>query len=200
MEYRNPTPVAVCLIPVRLPLHREIALMCIVRNNEPAKGLLAFPGGYVEEGETAQAAAARELLEETGMRTTADQWKLTDSKTNAKNRILLFCQFHRTLSCAEYKDLVKLEAHDPAEVAGFALLTEDKVVPPMEPGERKDYVGFPLHVEAARQFFSRKRQAQERARNAARAVLERLADRGDIDEQTQDEMLSEVAQLVLLHN
>src|SRR5690606_32027626 len=107
---------------------------------------------------------------------------------------------HRTLSHVEYTDLVQAGAHNPAEVAGFALMTEDMVVPPAEPGERKDFLGFPLHVAAARDFFRRNRMAQERARNAARAVLERLADRGDIDEQTQAEMLAEVAQLVHLHN
>jgi len=194
MDYKNPTPVAVCLIPVQV--HREIVLLCIIRNNEPAKGLLAFPGGYVEEGETAQAAAARELLEETGMRTTVDQWTLVDSKTNAKNRMLLFCLFHRALSLSEYQALVTSFGHNPAEVAGFSLLSEYHLVPPPEPGDRKDFLGFPLHVEAARDFFNRRRQALERARNAACAVLERLADRGDIDEQTQAEMQSEVAQLL----
>lgn len=197
MEYKNPTPVAVCLIPVLA--HREVALLSIVRNNEPSKGFLAFPGGYVEEGETAQAAAARELLEETGMLTRADQWTLVDSKTNAKNRMLLFCLFHRVLSYAEYQGLVNAQAHDLTEVAGFGLVSEDKMIPPLEPGDRKDFLGFPLHVEAAREFFHRQRLSQERARNAARVVLERLADRGDIDEQTQAEMLSEVAQLVNNH-
>ena len=37
------------------------------RRKEPDSGLWGFPGGHVELGETALAAAARELLEETGI-------------------------------------------------------------------------------------------------------------------------------------
>ena len=37
------------------------------RMKEPDAGLWGFPGGHVELGETALAAAARELLEETGV-------------------------------------------------------------------------------------------------------------------------------------
>lgn len=37
------------------------------RRNPPDAGLWGFPGGHVEAGETALAAAARELFEETGV-------------------------------------------------------------------------------------------------------------------------------------
>lgn len=37
------------------------------RGNQPDAGLWGFPGGHVEPGETALAAAAREVLEETGI-------------------------------------------------------------------------------------------------------------------------------------
>lgn len=37
------------------------------RRNPPDAGLWGFPGGHVEPGETALAAAARELVEETGV-------------------------------------------------------------------------------------------------------------------------------------
>lgn len=45
----------------------EPCLLLIQRRNPPDAGLWGFPGGHVEPGETALAAAARELLEETGV-------------------------------------------------------------------------------------------------------------------------------------
>ena len=42
-------------------------MLLVRRRNEPDAGLWGFPGGHVELGETAMAAAARELHEETGV-------------------------------------------------------------------------------------------------------------------------------------
>lgn len=42
-------------------------VLMVQRRNPPDAGLWGFPGGHVEPGETALAAAARELAEETGV-------------------------------------------------------------------------------------------------------------------------------------
>lgn len=42
-------------------------ILLIERGHEPAKGQWAVPGGKIEHGERLRAAAAREVLEETGL-------------------------------------------------------------------------------------------------------------------------------------
>jgi 8-oxo-dGTP diphosphatase len=46
----------------------EGSLLLIQRKNEPFKGKYALPGGFVEYGETTEAAARRELHEETRLK------------------------------------------------------------------------------------------------------------------------------------
>ena len=61
ITYRNPLPVAVTLVPV------DAGLLVVRRGIEPARGKLALPGGYINYGESWQAASAREVHEETGL-------------------------------------------------------------------------------------------------------------------------------------
>lgn len=46
---------------------RDGKVLLVKRGRSPSKGLYAFPGGRVEQGETLEEAARRELLEETGV-------------------------------------------------------------------------------------------------------------------------------------
>lgn len=58
MSFLNPLPVVVVLLPV------DDGLLQIRRGIEPGKDLWAFPGGFINLGETWQEAGAREVLEE----------------------------------------------------------------------------------------------------------------------------------------
>lgn len=48
-------------------VRRQNRFLLVERAFAPSKGMFAFPGGRVQPGETAEQAARRELLEETGL-------------------------------------------------------------------------------------------------------------------------------------
>ncbi|MBN9551994.1 MAG: NUDIX domain-containing protein [Alphaproteobacteria bacterium] len=55
---------------VSVAVVRGGTVLLVKRGRAPSQGLYAYPGGKVEPGETLAAAAARELLEETGLEAT----------------------------------------------------------------------------------------------------------------------------------
>lgn len=60
--YFNP-----CAAVAAIVLDARNRVLLVRRAHEPAQGKLAFPGGYVDDGETGEAALRRELEEETGL-------------------------------------------------------------------------------------------------------------------------------------
>ena len=61
--YGNPLPVAVCVVK-----NREGKILVAKRNFKPGVNKWAFPGGFIESGETPEIACLRELEEETGLK------------------------------------------------------------------------------------------------------------------------------------
>ena len=61
IQYRNPTVVGAVIV------ERDGAVLLLRRAHPPRAATWVFPGGFVELGETVEAAAARECREETGV-------------------------------------------------------------------------------------------------------------------------------------
>lgn len=131
--YLNPLPVAVILVPV------EGGLMLVKRGVVPAIGKLALPGGYVGMGETWQEAGAREVREETGL--TLDHAKIEDFRVLSApdNTILIF-------GLAPLHAAVELPPFAPTNETSERVL----IHAPQE-------LAFPLHEQAVREFFDKRR-------------------------------------------
>jgi ADP-ribose pyrophosphatase YjhB (NUDIX family) len=80
-------------IGVRPQGKRGTSIVAIRRGIDPGLGGLALPGGFVEVGESWQAAASRELYEETGIQVEPDNLHILHVESNKPgDRLLLFCR------------------------------------------------------------------------------------------------------------
>jgi ADP-ribose pyrophosphatase YjhB (NUDIX family) len=125
----NPLPVAVVLQPI------GAGVVAIRRSIPPRKGELALPGGFINLGESWQEAAARELLEETGIRqdpATVEELLVLSSDDG---HLLVFCR------APALPELPPLAANE--EVSEMVLLTS-----PVE-------LCFPTHTRALHEYFRR---------------------------------------------
>jgi ADP-ribose pyrophosphatase YjhB (NUDIX family) len=82
-RHYNPVPVMTILFPV------GEGLLVIRRATPPAVGQLAFPGGYIDEGESWQAAAVRELHEETGIVVHPDNVEIFSVTSSRRGHLLI---------------------------------------------------------------------------------------------------------------
>lgn len=137
--WANPIPVAVLLVPI--VTEGKTGLLVVRRGIEPGRGRLAFAGGFLEEHETWQAGAAREVREETGIivdPATIEPFWYTSTEPRP-NRVLLF-------STAKPIAAENLQAFVPNhEVLERGLI--------FGPDGLDELFAFSLHVEGARRFF-----------------------------------------------
>jgi ADP-ribose pyrophosphatase YjhB (NUDIX family) len=129
LSYKNPVPVAVVLVPV------DAGLLVIRRGIPPQLGKLALPGGFIDFAETWQAAGAREVWEETGLRISPDEIRIFDVKSASDGPLLLFC-------LAAHRDGASLPPFQPTSET-----TERRVI------DRPEPLAFPLHTEVVEAWF-----------------------------------------------
>lgn len=99
-QWKNPTPVAVAIIPVEKIVQYHINGITLDifiyeavyarRGIEPKLGMLALPGGFVNEMERLETGGKREVKEETGLDITEDEFQLFRSEITPNNRNLIF--------------------------------------------------------------------------------------------------------------
>lgn len=130
------TPTVVAVMVPSLGGIRE--LLVVRRNNMPGKGLLGLPGGYHMRGESWQEAGAREVREETG-------W-LVNPTTVRLAREPLTDEYGNNLLIAQCSGALGF-------TPGFTLPDETQAVLWLHDAGSPDDWAFPLHYEAAREFF-----------------------------------------------
>jgi ADP-ribose pyrophosphatase YjhB (NUDIX family) len=137
----NPLPVALVMMPV-IGHDGRTGLLAVRRGIEPQLGEIGLPGGFIEEGESWQQAAVRELWEETGLRADVDEVELADVLSAPRHVILIFGR-------VKPRPITDLAGLTPEKV--FALSngeTQELVVV-----EKAQPLAFPLHTEMAYRFF-----------------------------------------------
>ena len=83
-SFLNPVPVSVVLVSI------DNGVLVVRRNIEPQRGRLALPGGYINYGESWQAAGAREVFEETGLVIDPDHIREFRVKSAPDSTLLIF--------------------------------------------------------------------------------------------------------------
>lgn len=115
-----------CAAAVMVIMRRDDKVLFTVRNNEPKKGKLDFPGGFVDPKESAQFAAKRELKEELDIDIEMEDLELLDTEPNDyKFRDILY----RTLDIIfeiELKDDQKINL-EKSEIQEAKWLSKDEI-------------------------------------------------------------------------
>lgn len=131
VSYLNPLPVAVLLLPV------GGGLLVVRRAIPPRQGQIALPGGFINHGESWQAAAARELFEEAQV--VVDPAEIAEFRVRSApdGTVLIF-------GLAAPRAAEDLPPFAPCDEVSERLVIDG-------PAE----LAFPLHTEAAIAYFER---------------------------------------------
>ena len=111
IQYTNPNPVAVALVPVfksdpTAKLQLRMGILLGKRGIHPNIGEWALPGGYVENDfkETAEMAAAREVLEEVGLDLDSMDMETSHTAVSGRGSLLIFNDYKKPLHESEVRE------------------------------------------------------------------------------------------------
>jgi ADP-ribose pyrophosphatase YjhB (NUDIX family) len=112
-------------------------ILWIRRGTAPAIGKWAMPGGFMENDETPEAAAARELEEETGLAVSADEMILVSVSSilnMAQTHLVFRCHLDEIPPVCETKEAIECGWFDEA-----AMPWSELAFPTIEPHVRQVY-------------------------------------------------------------
>lgn len=142
MAYRNPTPVAVAVVPVINQEDMIVGHLSVQRGIEPKKGQWALPGGFVDWGEDALVAAKREVLEETGLRLEGSGRIQQTYVTPNGAQLLISVEFD-PIPLSSLKHVVLCEETQAVQAAGSTMP-----------------LAFPLHEQMRKQWLDEHSQTE----------------------------------------
>jgi len=124
--YHYPRPAVTVDIAIFMPIDGNFKILLIQRAANPFKGLYALPGGFVEIQETLEEAARRELMEETGLKTSQLTQVHTFSAPNRdpRGRVISTCY----AAILQDPNLIELQAGSDAADAGWFNINQ---LPPL---------------------------------------------------------------------
>ncbi len=127
MTYRNPAPTVDIIIEMIDRPHRPIIL--IERRHEPLGW--AIPGGFVDYGESVEAAAKREALEETGVEVTLiEQFHVYSDPNRDQRQHTISIVFIATAQGNPHADddAKGLEIFEPWQIPGNLCFDHDQII------------------------------------------------------------------------
>ncbi|NVK03255.1 MAG: NUDIX hydrolase [Flavobacteriia bacterium] len=110
IHYQNPLIVVGCLI------EHDGKILLAKRGIEPSKGFWNLPAGFMENGETAEEGALREVEEETGMSVTIDRLHSVFSVVHANQVYLIFKATSSSIEYTLTPESIEIEFFEPSEI------------------------------------------------------------------------------------